>query len=83
MAFPKTKREQQGLLDSRNIVIVILQVVGAIDGVQIEVISPCNDSKVDYFNSKQIYFRSLLESTWFSWTLQQASQEVLMALVSY
>lgn len=52
MAFPKTKRKQQGLLDSRNIVIVILQVVGAIDGVQIEVIGPANDSRVDYFNRK-------------------------------
>ena len=31
----------------------IPQVVGAIDGVQIEVIGPRNDSKVDYLNRKQ------------------------------
>lgn len=59
------------------------QVVGAIDGVQIEVIGLCNDSKVDYFNSKQLCFRSLLKPTWFSFTLQQTSQEAFMTLVSY
>ena len=31
------------------------QVVGAINGVQIEVIDPSNNSKVDYFNRKQYY----------------------------
>ena len=31
------------------------QVVGAVDGVQIEVIGPSNDSKVGYFNRKQHY----------------------------
>ena len=31
----------------------ICEVVGAIDGVQIDVIYPRNDSKVDYFNRRQ------------------------------
>ena len=33
----------------------IPQVIGVIDGVQIEVIGPSNDIKVDCFNRKQYY----------------------------
>ena len=64
----------------------IPQVVGAIDGVQIEVIGPSNDSKMDYFNRKQHYFiitQATIGVNLFFLASWQASQEAFTTLVSY
>ena len=58
IVFPKTEKETAEAIirftEFSNC--KIPQVVGAIDGIQIEVIGLSNDSKMDYFSMKQHYF---------------------------
>ena len=55
--FPLTRREtaEAMLRFKETHACEIPQVVGAIDGTHVEILSPCVESKADYYSRKQIY----------------------------